>query len=182
MSFPAPFSLLYSCRADSRGVSSYFFTTHATQFPIVSRADFLGTERPTALLFNCICAVSALSHHVAPAILRTLKSSIRSHLRSEDVLDNSTIANIQALLLYAFTGESEKGTAASKTWNILGLAIRMAQDLGLHRRLGTERKEQSEADHAELRRRVWGGCLIADRWMAAIVRLFSFLSHQQNRN
>jgi hypothetical protein len=159
--------------------SSYFFTTHATHFPIVSRADFLGTERPTALLFNCICAVSALSHHVAPAILRTLKSSIRSHLRSEDILDNSNIPNIQALLLYAFTGESEKGTAASKTWNILGLAIRMAQDLGLHRRLGTERKEQSEADHAELRRRVWGGCLIADRWMAAIVshKHFTQLSH-----
>lgn len=52
----------------------------------------------------------------------------------------------------------------------------MAQDLGLHRRLGTERKEQSEADHAELRRRVWGGCLIADRWMAAIVRFSLFLS------
>ena len=45
----------------------------------------------------------------------------------------------------------------------------MAQDLGLHRKLGTEIKEQSEADHTELRRRVWGGCLIADRWISAIV-------------
>jgi hypothetical protein len=44
-----------------------------------------------------------------------------------------------------------------------------SQDLGLHRKLGSERKEQSEADHTELRRRVWGGCLIADRWIAAIV-------------
>ncbi|GAA5912172.1 Zn(II)2Cys6 transcription factor [Sporobolomyces salmoneus] len=164
----APVAIQGIEHSDAEKLLNYFFTTHATHFPIVSRADFLGTERPTALLFNCICAVSALSHHVAPAILRTLKSSIRSHLRSEDILDNSNIPNIQALLLYAFTGESEKGTAASKTWNILGLAIRMAQDLGLHRRLGTERKEQSEADHAELRRRVWGGCLIADRWMAAI--------------
>ncbi|GAA5829418.1 hypothetical protein JCM3766R1_001091 [Sporobolomyces carnicolor] len=164
----APVAIQGIEHSDAEKLLNYFFTTHATHFPIVSRADFLGTERPTALLFNCICAVSALSHHVAPAILRTLKSSIRSHLRSEDILDNSNVPNIQALLLYAFTGESEKGTAASKTWNILGLAIRMAQDLGLHRRLGTERKEQSEADHAELRRRVWGGCLIADRWMAAI--------------
>ncbi|GAA6062132.1 hypothetical protein JCM10212_003167 [Sporobolomyces blumeae] len=164
----APVAIQGIEHSDAEKLLNYFFTTHATHFPIVSRADFLGTERPTALLFNCICAVSALSHHVAPAILRTLKSSIRSHLRSEDILDNSNIPNIQALLLYAFTGESEKGTAASKTWNILGLAIRMAQDLGLHRRLGTERKEQSEADHAELRRRVWGGCLIADRWMSAI--------------
>lgn len=155
--------------SDAEKLLNYFFTTHANHFPIVAKADFLGSERPTPLLFNSICAVSALSHHVAPSILRTIKTTIRSHLRDEDMLDNSTIPNIQALLIYAFSMELEKGTAASKTWNILGLAIRMAQDLGLHRKLGSEKKEQSEADHTELRRRVWGGCLIADRWIAAIV-------------
>ncbi|GAA5862577.1 hypothetical protein JCM3774_001066 [Rhodotorula dairenensis] len=154
--------------SDAEKLLNYFFTTHANHFPIVAKADFLGSERPTPLLFNSICAVSALSHHVAPSILRTIKTTIRSHLRDEDMLDNSTIPNIQALLIYAFSMELEKGTAASKTWNILGLAIRMAQDLGLHRKLGSEKKEQSEADHTELRRRVWGGCLIADRWIAAI--------------
>lgn len=155
--------------SDAEKLLNYFFTTHANHFPIVAKADFLGSEQPTPLLFNSICAVSALSHHVAPSILRTIKTTIRSHLRDEDMLDNSTIPNIQALLIYAFSMELEKGTAASKTWNILGLAIRMAQDLGLHRKLGSEKKEQSEADHTELRRRVWGGCLIADRWIAAIV-------------
>ncbi|GAA6034873.1 hypothetical protein JCM8097_009343 [Rhodosporidiobolus ruineniae] len=154
--------------SDAEKLLNYFFTTHSVHFPIVSKADFLGQERPTPLLFNAICAVSALSHHVAPSILRTIKATIRSHLRDEDMLDNSTIPNIQALLIYAFCMEAEKGTAASKTWNILGLAIRMAQDLGLHRKLGSERKDQSEGDHTELRRRVWGGCLIADRWMSAI--------------
>ncbi|BGP54251.1 hypothetical protein JCM8202v2_001828 [Rhodotorula sphaerocarpa] len=154
--------------SDAEKLLNYFFTTHANHFPIVAKADFLGSEQPTPLLFNSICAVSALSHHVAPSILRTIKTTIRSHLRDEDMLDNSTIPNIQALLIYAFSMELEKGTAASKTWNILGLAIRMAQDLGLHRKLGSEKKEQSEADHTELRRRVWGGCLIADRWIAAI--------------
>jgi hypothetical protein len=48
-------------------------------------------------------------------------------LREEDILDNSNISNIQALLVYAFSLELEKGTAASKTWNLLGVAIRMAQ-------------------------------------------------------
>ncbi|BGP30501.1 hypothetical protein JCM10296v2_002256 [Rhodotorula toruloides] len=154
--------------SDAEKLLNYFFTTHANHFPIVAKADFLGSEQPAPLLFNAICAVSALSHHVAPSILRVIKATIRSHLRAEDMLDNSTIPNIQALLIYAFTMELEKGTAASKTWNILGLAVRMAQDLGLHRKLGSERKEQSEADHTELRRRVWGGCLIADRWISAI--------------
>jgi hypothetical protein len=100
--------------------------------------------------------------------LRTIKTTIRSHLRDDDMLDNSTIPHIQALLIYCFSCELERGTAASKTWNVCKLAISMAQDLGLHRKLGSERKEQTSADHTELRRRVWGGCLIADRWIAAI--------------
>ena len=169
-SLPLPLARPPRSAAHARTRRSYFFTTHSNHFPILAKADFLGSERPIPLLFNTICAVSALSHHVAPSILRTIKSTIRSHLRDEDMLDNSTIPNIQALLIYSFSMELEKGTAASKTWNVLGLAIRMAQDLGLHRKLGSERKEQSEADHTELRRRVWGGCLIADRWIAAIVR------------
>ncbi|GAA5839856.1 hypothetical protein JCM11251_001233 [Rhodosporidiobolus azoricus] len=154
--------------SDAEKLLNYYFTTHSFAFPIVSRADFLGQERPAPLLFNCLCAVSALSHHVAPSILRTIKSTIRSCLRDEDMLDNSSLSNIQALLIYSMTMELESQSAASKTWNALRLAISMAQDLGLHRKLGTERKEQSEADHTELRRRVWGGCLIADRWMAAV--------------
>ncbi|KAK4700690.1 hypothetical protein P7C70_g5556, partial [Phenoliferia sp. Uapishka_3] len=155
-------------RGDAEKLLNYFFATHACHFPIVTKADFLSSLSPTPLLFNAICGISALSHHVSPTILRTIKSTIRATLREEDIVDNSSVKNIQALLIYAYSMELEKGTAASKTWNILGLAIRMAQDLGLHRKLGTEIKQQSEADHTELRRRVWGGCLIADRWISAI--------------
>ncbi|KAM0788470.1 hypothetical protein ACM66B_001603 [Microbotryomycetes sp. NB124-2] len=147
---------------------NYYFDTHSAHFPVVSRADFAATGNPSIVLFNCLCGISALSHHVAPAILRTIKQSIRAALREQDLLDNSLISNIQALLVYSFSFELEKGTAASKTWNMLGLAIRMAQDLGLHRKLGSETKLGTEADHTELRRRVWGGCVIADRWTAAI--------------
>lgn len=177
---------------------NYYFDKHAQHFPVVSRADFAASGSPSILLFNALCGISALSHHVAPSILRTIKGSIRAALREQDLLDNSTIANIQALLVYAFSLELEKGTAASKTWNLLGVAVRMAQvcdrwggtqfyeaisnfrlvfllfvvqDLGLHRKLGSESKLNTEADHTELRRRVWGGCVIADRWCAAMVSL-----------
>jgi len=155
-------------RADAEKLLNFFFSTHAEHFPVVSKADFLSTASPTPLLFNALCGISALSHHVAPAILRTIKSTIRATMRDEDVLDNSTISNIQSLLVYAMSMELEKGTAASKTWNLLGVAIRMAQDLGLHRKMGSEGSAQSQSDHTELRRRVWGGCVIADRWAAAV--------------
>lgn len=48
----------------------------------------------------------------------------------------------------------------------------MGQGLGLHRE-SIVREEAS--DHSELRRRLWGTCLIADRWAAAMVRLVPFL-------
>jgi hypothetical protein len=156
-------------RGDAEKLLNYYFATHSSHFPIVSKADFISSGSPSPLLFNALCGISALSHHVSPSILRTIKGTIRATLREEDILNNSSISNIQALLIYAYSCELEKGTASSKTWNLLGVAIRMAQDLGLHRKLGSERKEQSEADHTELRRRVWGGCLIADRWISAIV-------------
>lgn len=157
-------------RLDAEKLLNYYFTTHSEHYPIISKADFVSTGSPTTLLFNVLCGISALSHHVSPSILRTIKSTLRQTLRSNDILDNSSIPNIQALLIYSYCGELEKSSAASKTWNSLGLAIRMAQDLGLHRKLGSERMEQREGDHTELRRRVWGGCVIADRWIAAAVR------------
>lgn len=53
------------------------------------------------------------------------------------------------------------------------LMCAVSQDLGLHRKLGSESKINTEADHTELRRRVWGGCVIADRWCAAMVSCLS---------
>lgn len=169
-------------RGDAEKLLNYYFSTHSEHFPIVSKADFIAGESPTPFLFNALCGISALSHHVSPSILRTIKGTIRATLREDDILDNSSIQNIQALLIYAHCGELEKNAAASKTWNSLGLAIRMAQDLGLHRQLGAERKGkgskevESDANHTELRRRVWGGCVIADRWISAAVSDL-FLSH-----
>jgi hypothetical protein len=55
----------------------------------------------------------------------------------------------------------------SKCWNVVGLVIRMAQNLGLHydtagsRKLDLSRLETSVED-AELRRLLWNGCILLD--------------------
>jgi hypothetical protein len=57
--------------------------------------------------------------------------------------------------------------AMSQAWLFLGVAIRMAQDLGLHRSVD---KFHAVASHLfltaekEARNRVWWGCVIMDRW------------------
>lgn len=153
-------------RETAERLINYYFQVHSAHFPIVSRADFLQVQTPNPLLFNAICAVSACSHNVQPGILRTLKQNIRNLLR-QDEMYTSSISTIQSLLLYTFSLEMERGRAGSFSWNLLGFAIRMAQDIGLHRDL----RSSHDADHAELRRRVWGGCLIADRWVACIYGL-----------
>ena len=146
---------------------NYFFRYHSPHFPIVSRADFLSAVTPSPLLFNVLCGISALSHHVPSSILRTIKGTIRGLMRDDDVLDNSSISNVQALLIYAYSLELEKGIGGSKTWNVLGVAIRMSQDLGLHRKMQSDvHNNQSDT---EIRRRVFGGCVVADRWVSAIV-------------
>ena len=57
--------------------------------------------------------------------------------------------------------------ALSALWIRLGTAIRMAQDLGLHR------AEAVKTD-IETRRRVWGACVITDRWYVSSFVFFSF--------
>lgn len=54
-------------------------------------------------------------------------------------------------------------------WNIVGLAIRIGQSIGLHiprASHGSQSKDTARLN--ELRRRVWGGCVTLDRVMAMI--------------
>lgn len=78
---------------------------------------------------------------------------------------------VQAHLLFSMHMDLENVQAGTKAWTSTGLAIRAAQNMGLHR----ENDSDAEAcmHQSELRRRVWGGCIIADRWISALVRFLS---------
>jgi hypothetical protein len=139
-----------------------FFEGPATRFPIISRTDFLAASTLSPLLLYTICGVAALAHEVPPAILRTVKQLIAHALKDDDTVNRSSLQTIQALLLYSYAFELERGAAGSRTWFCLGLAVRMAQDIGLHR----EQAGNSLYD-LEQRRRIWAGCIIVDRWVSA---------------
>jgi len=79
-----------------------------------------------------------------------------------EILDGVQEATIQMLLLtgvYLFYEQPSK--YADRCWNVIGLAIRAAQGLGLHLR---DPKEQvaTQIDR-ELRRRIWYSSILMDR-------------------
>ncbi|KAK4053492.1 hypothetical protein OIV83_001659 [Microbotryomycetes sp. JL201] len=82
---------------------------------------------------------------------------------------SSKLVSVQALLLLAYR---EIGTGAmSASWLFTGMAIRMAQDLGLFRDVEKWFLPVSKFSHEEkqTRKRVWWGCIILDRYTASYI-------------
>lgn len=75
-----------------------------------------------------------------------------------DILDSTSISLVQLLVL---TGVYLQSTQyASRCWNSVGLAIRMAQSLGLHVDAANRRISQLAL---QMRRRIWHTCVHLDR-------------------
>ena len=76
----------------------------------------------------------------------------------------------QALLLL---GYREVGIGAmAQAWLYIGMAVRMAQDLGLHKNAdkwsNTGKTLFSQAELQE-RRRIWYGCVIMDKYISSYI-------------
>ncbi|KAG0225608.1 hypothetical protein BGW42_004216 [Actinomortierella wolfii] len=78
--------------------------------------------------------------------------------------DNSQMSTIQALLLMAV---QQMGFCESqRAWLYVGMAIRMAQDLGLNKEPSDQEKERDPV-LAELRKRTWWSCYVVERLVCA---------------
>ena len=89
---------------------------------------------------------------------------------------SSRTTTVQALLLM---GYREIGAGAmAQAWIYIGMAIRMAQDLGLHRsadgwaRAGLGGRLFSEWELQE-RKRIWFGCVIMDKYVSTYIGTFA---------
>jgi len=83
----------------------------------------------------------------------------------------------QALLLM---GYREIGIGAMTfAWTFVGMAVRMAQDLGMHRNADGWRRPAQDRDASsvpvfgtselEERRRIWSGCVVMDQYVSAYI-------------
>lgn len=90
----------------------------------------------------------------------------------DQTYSSSRLSTCQALLLM---GYREVGIGAmAQAWTYIGMAIRMAQDLGMHRgadgwaRVGLGGRLFSEWELQE-RKRIWYGCVILDKYISTYI-------------
>ncbi|OJZ90850.1 hypothetical protein ASPFODRAFT_41294 [Aspergillus luchuensis CBS 106.47] len=122
------------------------------------------TEDPIFLAsLNAVFAIGChFSDIVAPAKRATLADQFYQKSRKfyqVDVLDFASLSTVQMLLLTGLYLQSTK--YASRCWNIFGLAIRSAYDIGLH--IDSPISASRGPLEREMRRRVWHNCVVIDR-------------------
>ncbi|KAH8117444.1 fungal-specific transcription factor domain-containing protein [Phellopilus nigrolimitatus] len=158
---PKPIDLHVERDVIEKLINSYF-TDVAPLVPIVTQAEFLALSDPSPppILLYSICLVAASKRDVPQAVFDSLRVAVNDVIKSEDVLCTASIVNVQSLLILCQCADCHSQfvpAALSSLWIRLGTAIRMAQDLGLHR-------AEAVKKNIEMRRRVWGACVITDRW------------------
>jgi hypothetical protein len=77
-----------------------------------------------------------------------------------DILDRGNLALVQTLLTMAQYLQSTN--LPNRCWNVVGLACRVAQGLGLHLQAGDESRSRLAV---EIRRRTWHGCVLLDTYV-----------------
>ncbi|KAH7908879.1 fungal-specific transcription factor domain-containing protein [Hygrophoropsis aurantiaca] len=161
ISHPKPIDLRIEPEVVQNLVNAYFKDI-APILPVVTQAEFVANPSPSPILLYSMCLVAAARREVPQSVFDSIRYAVNSVIKSDDVLSTASIANVQALLILSMVGDSHSQyvpNALSALWIRLGTAIRMAQDLGLHR-------AESVKQDIELRRRLWGACVICDRWIS----------------
>ncbi|PWN51875.1 hypothetical protein IE53DRAFT_361230 [Violaceomyces palustris] len=146
-------------------VNTYFEKT-AMLFPAVTKSEFLHLSPPPPLLLYAICGVAALSREVPREVLGAVRTTLNALFKENDLLSNSSSVTVRALLIMSLHSDLHGSIAVqsgSRCWNRTGIAIRMAQDLGLHRDASGRDDIEEDTFFLEQKRRIWGCCVTADR-------------------
>ncbi|CEH13583.1 hypothetical protein PSEUBRA_SCAF13g01932 [Ceraceosorus bombacis] len=135
-------------------------------FPVITKSEFLSQTPPPPLLLYAICGMAALSRETPREVLGAVKMTLAAFFKENDLLSNSSIHTVKALLIMSLHSDLHGLTNVSsgtRCWNRTGIAIRMAQDLGIHRDASGRDDLDGDAFFLEQKRRIWGCCVTADR-------------------
>ncbi|KAI9486490.1 MAG: fungal-specific transcription factor domain-containing protein, partial [Benjaminiella poitrasii] len=149
-----------------------YFTHIHTFLPIVHRPRFEAHDKTTSnILTNAVLAVAFrfASLHF-PKLFNSKKSALHANIYFKKVtarlqdLSRGSLRHVQAALLMALFLDMDETDVETMQWYMLGKAIRMAQDIGLHRSSSNWDFPPSEI---ETRHRVFYVCYVLDRLMSA---------------
>ncbi|KAG0343399.1 hypothetical protein BG005_002434, partial [Podila minutissima] len=155
-------------------IDCYFSYVHPN-LPIIHKPTFMRqyrnsdpSKRPPAVLLHAMFAIAS-RFSTNPEITGRDPEAFGDEYfdRAKRLVDLEyelpRQSSIQALLLmvnYRFTSAKSGG----RVWVMLGMAIRMAQDLGMHRSSARWHLPPLET---EIRKRLWWACYVMDRWASA---------------
>lgn len=147
-------------------IDSYFMNYH-TGYPFIHESTFRSQyngqiPRPHGsawqLLLNTILALGAWCVGDDNSDLDiSFYQEARRHIEQASVFERGNLTLVQALLL--LSNYAQKRDKPNTGWNYLGLAVRTAMSLGLHRELPSWNITLLQR---EMRRRVWWGVYIFD--------------------
>jgi transcriptional regulatory protein GAL4 len=147
-------------------IDAYFANYH-TSYPFLHEATFRAqyselVERPDDRTWNIllytVLALGAWTVGEEDGHLHDLfyrKAS--AYWQERSVFESASLTTVQALVL--LSNYTQKRNKPNTGWNYLGLAVRMAVSLGLHRELP---EWNITLLQREMRRRVWWGLFIFD--------------------
>ncbi|PLN82126.1 fungal-specific transcription factor domain-domain-containing protein [Aspergillus taichungensis] len=144
-----------------------FFLNYHSSYPFVHEETFRAQFYEQAprrhgqawqILLNTILALGAWSIGDDNSDLDiTFYQEARSHLQQVSVFETGNLTLVQALLL--LSNYAQKRNKPNTGWNFLGLAVRMAMSLGLHKEFPGWKISLLQR---EVRRRLWWGVFIFD--------------------
>ncbi|CAO3586366.1 unnamed protein product [Absidia cylindrospora] len=175
-----------------------YFTKYHTLCPIVNKLSFLEQyyyHDPSPCDEYLLCAMCAISARTLSRFDRSTLPACILELTDDQLFEmgcalqdkavglfdlifkRSRISSVQTLILLTmFVEPPARDSDDTSYWFKTGMAIRMAQDLGLHRSSSGWHMPESEM---ELRRRIWYVTYLMDRWVAAELGRIVTISDQE---
>lgn len=120
-------------------------------------------------LFTCVCAVASKFYTQRPELYAQCLQ--RAKKAAFDVLSRGikSVEVVQGFLLLTLYNQPAERYEEDRTWLFAGVAIRMAQDLNMHRKCVIPENELTPDNERELlnRERTWYICFCVDRTLCA---------------
>jgi hypothetical protein len=134
---------------------------HGPTFRRRYEAIWTSKEPQNNLLAGTVNLVFALGCQFSPKISPKMGQDFFQNAKSLLVFDlfgSGNLDTLQALVLMGLYLQCSK--SPNHSWNVIGLAVRLAQSLGLH--LNKTIQNSKTLLQREVRKRVWWGCFVLD--------------------